>query len=104
MEDEAKVTLEVSDNCVIAECDGVRAEVRGADAIALKTRLAEYAIGAVREIKATRRYEREQMEVQRRLGIADLGGGAVGDAAVLTPLGQRMLAERQHVNRGYRNY
>ena len=69
-DDETTVTLEISDHCVIAECDGLRAELRGADALVLKTRLAEYAIGAIRDMKAQRRYEREAMKTRVDYGAA----------------------------------
>ena len=107
-DDETTVTLEISDHCVIAECDGLRAELRGADALVLKTRLAEYAIGAIRDMKAQRRYEREAMKSQADYRSADVLAGAMGSAALTLHGQQRMLAdrERQQINavRGFSNY
>jgi hypothetical protein len=84
MHDES-VTLEIGPDVVIAELDGVRAEIRGSDAALVKERLAETAIQCIRERNATKRCERNMLRAHeltgaevRRLQAAAEGQGQIG--------------------------
>lgn len=68
---ESAITLEIGADVVIAEFDGVRAEVRGPGAAYVKERLAEAAIECIRDYNASKRYERD-MAMKQDVALAEI--------------------------------
>lgn len=101
MDDKPLATFEVSNDCLIAEVDGVRAELRGPEVAALRFRLADYAINLIRE---THENKRRLAEMRRYEELAQVEADPrqyAGDAAAINraPRGLGYIASREGISR-----
>jgi len=83
------VRLEISDSLILVEVDGVKIEVRGEDAAAVRRQLARNVLHAVAALPERREMERQRVEAER---AALQSGGPLG------PPGQVGYAREQGAN------
>lgn len=76
----SKVTLEVSEDRVTVEIDGIRGEVTMGQARQVREQLAEYAIGLIRETTRQRRLEAQMIGDNRFVEVDAINRGQLARA------------------------